>query len=158
MFSNCVWVIVSRWVSVPSPSCPEEFIPQAQKGQPGRSAREWKSPAESASASSNPSTRTGLVRWVVVPSPSWPELFCPQPQAAPVESMASEKLPPVAMAVTAPASPTATGVLCAVAVVPLPSCPLEFCPHATALLSESSTTEWLAPAAMAVAPRARLTG
>jgi hypothetical protein len=25
-------------------------------------------------------------------------------------------------------------------------------------LSESSTTEWLAPAAMAVAPRARLTG
>jgi hypothetical protein len=62
---------VVRELVVPSPSCPESFLPQHVTPPVVVNAQEWASPATTAvTPLPNPATSTGLDRVVVVPSPS----------------------------------------------------------------------------------------
>src|SRR5512144_2307733 len=81
--SPATWTGVARSPFRPSPSSPERLSPQLQTVPFALRAREWISPAETATISDNPATGTGLLRSVVVPSPSCPWLLFPQAQTEP---------------------------------------------------------------------------
>ncbi len=80
----------SRFVVVPSPTCPKALFPQAQRLPLESSASECSPWVEMATTLLRPDTCTGVLRGVVVPSPSWPKELSPQAQTVPLEPRASE--------------------------------------------------------------------
>src|SRR5262245_38410707 len=87
---------VDRFVTVPSPSCPEVLRPQAHTVPSDLIAYDASDPAAMATTEVRPLTGTGDVRCVVVPSPNCPAVFAPQARTVPLVLSASVWLLPAA--------------------------------------------------------------
>src|SRR5436190_3245756 len=89
-----------RFVVVPSPIWPLEFLPQVHRVPSLFNAIEWSAPAAMAITLLSVVTWTGLVRCMVVPSPICPLVLPPQLHTVPSFFKASECTDPAATAMT----------------------------------------------------------
>src|ERR1043166_3052852 len=83
----------------------------------------------------------------LLPSPSWPSPFAPHAQIVPSARRARLKKPPAPTSTHADSVPTRVGILMFVPLLPRPSWPKSFPPHAHRVPSRCSASVWVAPAA-----------
>src|SRR6185437_2388705 len=122
---------VSGPVKVPSPSSPPSLNPHAFTVPFFRRAYADSVPAAIAVTSLRPEILTGTsLNSVPSPAANWPAKLAPQAFTVPFLSSAYPENQPVAIAVTSLSPLTVTGSRLSELVVPIPSSPSKFSPHA----------------------------
>jgi len=133
---------------VPSPSCPELFLPQHLTPGVEVSAQVWLSPPARLMAFVRPVTDTGVDRFAVVPSPSCPWELLPQHRAPPASVTAQLwKVPAPALAAPLVRPMTSIGASRSV-VVPSPTSPKPLRPQHLTPPAEVRAQPWKLPAAI----------
>ena len=114
----------------------------------------WDPPADTSTAGSPRTTRTGSPLDSVVPSPSWPESLAPQHHTSPTLVSAHVCVPPVDTEVTGASMPTtASGLVFAQLTIPNPNCPEPFDPQHATFPSAPTRHAWSPPTSIVTGTR-----